>query len=470
MNKKGLYWIIEDVMNLISRVDIKYDDSSGDYRDHLSEKSGKEIVVKTKKNFLYIKDKRTVHKYILQPKPNPYETKLLETLIGNLLKWDLKSDDDREYDQIKQKYILSAICEFISTDYNISKTIIEDLIYCLINWMGRRNEGGFPSFSFTFFKNSDNSNNSLVSYKSVINGNNFERLHSIENCSIELDKKGNIKSYISSDSTKLDIDTTIDVPIQFQEIVSVISEKAIDEGSYTILKHNNEKRAKFLTIMLVDGRDILIIKDGDLDFARRESQWKKFNDYLLIEQPILKDNRLFSNIIYKSLLDSTFSYGGSGILILKNDLNHFSNPKETNKLLEFIDEKYIVNERILKNIEVKSNDKFRDTLIKFLTLNAGVVSQSDSIKLVNRQLFKDLLSIDGSVILDCNGVIIAVGGMIEQLIPVNNSGARTAAALGASQLGLAIKVSEDGAITGYYNYEKSAEDIRESHTPSFILG
>ena len=198
------------------------------------------------------------------------------------------------------------------------------------------------------------------------------------------------------------------------------------------------KEQSFLTIMLVDGRDILIIKDGDLDFARRESQWKKFNDYLLIEQPILKDNRLFSNIIYKSLLDSTFSYGGSGILILKNDLNHFSNPKETNKLLEFIDEKYIVNERILKNIEVKSNDKFRDTLIKFLTLNAGVVSQSDSIKLVNRQLFKDLLSIDGSVILDCNGVIIAVGGMIEQLIPVNNSGARTAAALGASQLGLAI--------------------------------
>ena len=53
MNKKGLYWIIEDVMNLISRVDIKYDDSSGDYRDHLSEKSGKEIVVKTKKFFIH---------------------------------------------------------------------------------------------------------------------------------------------------------------------------------------------------------------------------------------------------------------------------------------------------------------------------------------------------------------------------------------------------------------------------------
>ena len=87
-----------------------------------------------------------------------------------------------------------------------------------------------------------------------------------------------------------------------------------------------------------------------------------------------------------------------------------------------------------------------------MTKRATICSASSgkSYKSINRQLFNDLLQIDGSLVVDKNGVLIAVGAIIKKLVPIDGKGARSAAANGSSEIGYAIKVSEDGEITAYY--------------------
>jgi hypothetical protein len=67
---------------------------------------------------------------------------------------------------------------------------------------------------------------------------------------------------------------------------------------------------------------------------------------------------------------------------------------------------------------------------------------------LERILRLELLSIDGATVINHRGEILAVGAIIR----ISNSGTgggRSAAAEGLAKLGLGIKISQDGSITGY---------------------
>jgi len=67
----------------------------------------------------------------------------------------------------------------------------------------------------------------------------------------------------------------------------------------------------------------------------------------------------------------------------------------------------------------------------------------------DRRIIADLASVDGALIVDRTGRLIAYGAMVRSSSSVSTQGARSRAAVAASRLGLAVKVSSDGGISVY---------------------
>ena len=68
---------------------------------------------------------------------------------------------------------------------------------------------------------------------------------------------------------------------------------------------------------------------------------------------------------------------------------------------------------------------------------------------MDRRVVADLAGLDGALVVDRNGRIAAYGAMVRVRAKTTEQGSRTRAAISASMLGLAIKVSSDGGISVY---------------------
>jgi DNA integrity scanning protein DisA with diadenylate cyclase activity len=77
------------------------------------------------------------------------------------------------------------------------------------------------------------------------------------------------------------------------------------------------------------------------------------------------------------------------------------------------------------------------------SLTRQVVQRTD------RRIVADLASVDGALIVDRTGRLIAYGAMVRSSSSTSTQGARSRAAVAASRLGLAMKVSSDGGISVY---------------------
>ena len=67
----------------------------------------------------------------------------------------------------------------------------------------------------------------------------------------------------------------------------------------------------------------------------------------------------------------------------------------------------------------------------------------------DRRIMADLASMDGALIVDRTGRLMAYGAMVRSSSSTSAQGARSRAAMAASRLGLAMKVSSDGTISVY---------------------
>jgi hypothetical protein len=73
---------------------------------------------------------------------------------------------------------------------------------------------------------------------------------------------------------------------------------------------------------------------------------------------------------------------------------------------------------------------------------------------LHRQTRTELLALDGAMILDHSGAILAAGAIIDVPPGSVGGGGRTAAARQLSTIGLGLKVSQDGTITGFRSGER----------------
>jgi hypothetical protein len=167
----------------------------------------------------------------------------------------------------------------------------------------------------------------------------------------------------------------------------------------------------------------LIFRNRRLVFAKRRGEWQFYAHEMYLRQMQPPQNRLLREAIYQSCLDISFARSGGCIIVVRSgSLDEVGG---------------IVSESDLLSGQNPS--------IKARTIRAMVNGRFQTL---DRRLRQELLALDGAMVLDHLGNIVAAGAIIS--VPAGSKGGgRTAAAKKGSGLGLGIKISEDGAISVY---------------------
>lgn len=171
--------------------------------------------------------------------------------------------------------------------------------------------------------------------------------------------------------------------------------------------------------------EILVFMNGQLTFARRAAHWHFLTHEAIHSQMRWPEPRDLRTAIYESALDASFARSGAaiGVVLRKNRHNWQNVVSEDDRL-------------------ATSNTTKAKTLRKMIN--------GKSFHELDRPRRQELLAIDGATVLDQHGEFLAVGAIIK--LPGGSvAGARVAAALELSKLGIGIKVSQDGGILCFKN-------------------
>ena len=206
-------------------------------------------------------------------------------------------------------------------------------------------------------------------------------------------------------------------------------------------------------IILTGEGDILIISDEKIAFSKHSGRWKYNLHFKAINyikeflSPVVNKQEL-AECIMQTLIDLSYSHGGACIAIAKD------NPPNPNMLR--LAYSVLLNESDRKQVELqctipdeeKAVDQFRISVLDHFTQKSKMFNE------LNTNLRRELLEMDGALLMGCDGKIYAVAAIVKLNGSSNESGARTTAALQLSEYGLAIKVSQDGYMKFFSNREE----------------
>ena len=172
----------------------------------------------------------------------------------------------------------------------------------------------------------------------------------------------------------------------------------------------------------------LIFKNKKLIFAKRRGEWQYYAHEMYLRQMQPPQNRFLREAIYQSCLDISFARSGGCIIVIRSG--------SLGEVGEVVSEPDLLSGN---NPSIKSR-----------TIRAMVNGKFQNL---DRRLRQELLALDGAMVLDHLGNIVAAGAIIS--VPAGSEGGgRTAAAKKGSSLGLGIKISEDGGISVYKEESK----------------
>lgn len=181
--------------------------------------------------------------------------------------------------------------------------------------------------------------------------------------------------------------------------------------------------------------ELLVIKNGNLVFTRRSGRWSFFTHNPVLVQMGTPHDLHIRKSVYDTCLDASFARTGACIGI--------------------VSQQYA---RKLSSIVTDKNDHL-DSLISTKAIALSKIINGKKFQELDRRLRLELTAIDGSTVISNEGTILAVGAILK-LPGGSTRGARQAAAQQLGTLGLGIKVSQDGSITGYRLNKKN---------PAFII-
>lgn len=182
--------------------------------------------------------------------------------------------------------------------------------------------------------------------------------------------------------------------------------------------------------------DILVFDDGTLRFTYRYGKWQYWNHRHLIH--LLRDRAraqkipkaILGNVvgaIYRAAIDVSFRRSGALFVVLHN-----------RKMLAEM---------------VRKGDAIGDVSRADSELQFDEIVGARKIQRTDRRVVVELASLDGAVVINNAGDIRAYGAVLQPRRRgklLGSEGSRTKAAIGASNYGLALKVSSDGDITVYH--------------------
>jgi hypothetical protein len=183
------------------------------------------------------------------------------------------------------------------------------------------------------------------------------------------------------------------------------------------------RSAQRVAIVLNRSGEVLVFKEKKLRFAKRRGAWRYYAHESVVQRLGVGNSEL-RRAVYESCLDVSFARTGGCIAVLT--------AKGGSRISRVIDDKDLM----------KSLQRPRTRLLNF-TLKKPFQE-------LDRRQRQELLSMDGATVLKRTGEVVTAGSIVR--VPSGSTGGgRTAAARQLSKLGLAIKISADGPITGFRN-------------------
>jgi len=181
--------------------------------------------------------------------------------------------------------------------------------------------------------------------------------------------------------------------------------------------------AQRVAIVLNRSGEVLVFKEKKLRFAKRRGAWRYYAHESVVQR-LGVGNAQLRRAVYESCLDVSFARTGGCIAVLT--------AKGHSKVSKVLDDKDLM----------KNPQRPRTKLLNF-TLKKPFQE-------LDRRQRQELLSMDGATVLKRTGEVVTAGSIVR--VPSGSTGGgRAAAARQLSKLGLAIKISADGPITGFRN-------------------
>jgi hypothetical protein len=183
-----------------------------------------------------------------------------------------------------------------------------------------------------------------------------------------------------------------------------------------------------VAIALNRNGETLIFEGGSLRFARRRGRWLFFTHDPMIERLGTAGfkSKEVRRAVYESCLDAAFSRSGACIGIVRRNCREAFQASPT----------------------VPTDAWFTSENLKARC--AAQVIGGRQFHSIPRLVRRQLLSLDGALVLDSLGNILTAGAILDLGdAPRGNLGGRSAAAMSLAKFGIGIKVSEDGVVSGF---------------------
>lgn len=372
-------------------------------------------------------------------------------------------------EKINELILQKGLFSYALKDETFKNDWIDDLYKCLQNWSEKTYEGHNVCFGFLINPRSNGKIKDLDDLKI----GKFVDFISEEYSAVftdgitsivEIDKECNFVKYHSTLHQKDLLNDNlngVELPIRFAQII-----------------YENVIHDKVGVFLLING-DMIIAQNRKISFVRRSGRWLNFSGkafYDTISSYI--NNKTINKIIpsiYCSCLDVSFAHSGGLIAVVdenneewKNDIGDYRKPivskfdllsdcdfdnfpksiisisnKEKEKIsLDCEGEKESIINGLKKDLEKKITK--RRYLLQILK-NERMFQEID------RKLRADLSGLDGAIILNTEGKIIACGAIIANKAGSSGGGRGSAARTLSKYGGFAIKISTDGYIEAFVN-------------------
>ncbi len=222
--------------------------------------------------------------------------------------------------------------------------------------------------------------------------------------------------------------------------------------------------------------DVLVFKNKSLLFAKKSGIWICYSHEEIVGK-LSEQAGEYEEVrkaIYISALDTSFSRcGGCIVHVNRGDsLNVLKHIDEADvfyrESYDFIQQEKI-NQSFFAGIDEKNNEipeydqfLFEDKCAKTATLRKLIGDRK--FQDLDRKFRQELIAIDGAIVIDYDGKILAVGAIIK-IDAGSTGGGRLAAAKTLSNYGISIKISNDGSMQGF---KMDRNKLRAR--PIFVIG
>lgn len=210
-------------------------------------------------------------------------------------------------------------------------------------------------------------------------------------------------------------------------------------------------------ILALSNGDILLIKNKQLEFAKRNGVWSAYGWGAFVQPCIFgalgSNDKLDSEVkerlarvIFQTWLDVSFSHSG-GCLAVVNSNHSDNNPALEDALKNCLLSKPLAKEfqrKVGKEKATALNQK--NHIIKCLVSYNNRTKKTTPFFSLSDKLRAELLSLDGATVITDEGNILATGAIL-LISSGSEGGGRLAAARELSKYGFSAKISEDGGIS-----------------------